>query len=281
MPHKNRILNLPFSIYTRKTNPHFRLKKQRKSVNDSIFGRVIFLKERGLTMLKNDLILRNPLRLIDSENVNIPSKGGFGAVISRAGVGKTALLVQLSLNSLLNEKNVLHISLNDPVHKVSLWYKEVFSHISAQYKKKQVNELWDSLLPRRFIMTFKVEGFSVPKLEERLTDLMEQNIFIPQMIILDGLPFDRNVREPLIEFKAFAQKLSLNVWFTIRTHRHEPPGPDGLPVQLTDVKDLFETILQLQPEGKEIHIRALNHDKKIDDQPVLLLDPSTMLIKNT
>jgi hypothetical protein len=60
-----------------------------------------------------------------------------------------------------------------------------------------MDQLWDAILPHRFIMTFKVEGFSVPKLEERLTDLTEQGIFFPNMIILDGLPFTENVRSLL------------------------------------------------------------------------------------
>jgi hypothetical protein len=47
-------------------------------------------------------------------------------------------------------------------------------------------------------MTFKVEGFSVPKLKERMTDLIEQNIFRPHTLIVDGVPFDKDVR-PLIE----------------------------------------------------------------------------------
>ncbi len=77
-------------------------------------------------MLKKDLTLRNPIRLLGKENQDILPKGGFGAVLARAGVGKTAIMVQLSLETLLRGKNVLHVSLSDPVNKVSLWYKEVF-----------------------------------------------------------------------------------------------------------------------------------------------------------
>ena len=148
-------------------------------------------------MLKKDLILRNPLRVMGYENDDILKSGQFGAVLARAGVGKTAFLVQLSLNALLRSKNVLHISLEDPVNKVSLWYREVFNLIAEQYQVDQIDQLWESVLPHRFIMTFRVEGFSVPKLKERLSDLMEQNIFSPQMIIIDGFPFDDSAHQPL------------------------------------------------------------------------------------
>ena len=231
-------------------------------------------------MLRNDLITRNPLRLMGHESEDILAQGEFGALLARAGVGKTALLVQLSLNSLLQGKNVLHISLQDPVNKVSLWYREVFSRISQQYDINQINQLWDSILPHRFIMTFRVEGFTAPKLEERLTDIMEQDIFIPRMMLIDGLPFDENAQAPLTELKALARKYGLHAWFTVRTHRHEDPGPEGIPVQLQQFDDLFEVAIQLIPEGKQVHVKTLKGITAATEQPDLVLDPATMLIQN-
>ena len=230
-------------------------------------------------MLKKDLTLRNPLRLMGHDNNDILSAGEFGAVLARAGVGKTAFLVQLSLNALARGKNVLHISLSDPVNKVSLWYKEVFNLIAGQYEADQISQLWDTLLPHRFIMTFRVEGFSVPKLQERLADLMEQDIFSPQLIIIDGLPFNESVRQPLGDLKALVREHGIHAWFTVRTHRHEDPGPDGLPVQLGQVADLIELAIQLLPIGKEIHVNVLK-GKQLGPQHVdLRLDPSTLLVK--
>jgi hypothetical protein len=240
---------------------------------------VIYIKERYFTMLKKDLILRNPLRVMGYENDDILKSGQFGAVLARAGVGKTAFLVQLSLNALLRGKNVLHISLEDPVNKVSLWYREVFNLIAEQYQVDQINQLWESVLPHRFIMTFRVEGFSVPKLEERLADLMEQNIFSPQMIIIDGFPFDDSAHEPLAEFKELVDKHQMHAWFTMRTHRHEDPGPDGKPLQLEQVEDLFEVAIQLLPEGKEIHVMPVKGGESFAEDLDLRLDPSTMLLK--
>jgi hypothetical protein len=230
-------------------------------------------------MLKKDLILRNPLRLMGYENDDILDTGQFGAVLARAGVGKTAFLVQLSLNALLRGKNVLHISLEDPVNKVSLWYKEVFNLIAEQYEVDQIDQLWDSLLPHRFIMTFRVEGFSVPKLKERMADLMEQNIFSPQMIIIDGFPFGESAHQPLSELKKLVDKHQMHGWFTIRTHRHEDPGPDGKPLQLEQVADLFEVAIQLLPEGKEIHVKPVKGGEYFASDLDLRLDPSTMLLK--
>ena len=230
-------------------------------------------------MLKKDLILRNPLRLLGNEQETILSPGGFGAILARAGVGKTSLMVQLALNSLLSSRNVLHISLNDPVKKVSLWYDEVFRHIAEKYKLVRIDQLWEAILPHRFIMTFNVEGFSVPKLEERLTDLTEQGIFFPNMIIIDGLPFTEADRIQLQDLKQLALKHSLHVWFSVRTHRHETAADtDGVPASFEEVTDLFEVLIGLQPEGEEIHVRVLKGGSSDKDHRGLRLDPATMLI---
>ena len=52
-------------------------------------------------MTRKDLILQNPLKRLGYESEDILSKGGVGAVLARAGVGKTALIVQFALNILL------------------------------------------------------------------------------------------------------------------------------------------------------------------------------------
>ena len=231
-------------------------------------------------MLKHDLILRNPLRLMGQENEAIVPPGGFGAVLARAGVGKTALIVQVALNSMLQQKNVLHVSLNDPVDKVKLWYQEVLNSLAHQYQVRQVKELWESIQMHRLIMTFKVDGFSVPKLEERVKDLTEQQIFNPHMVIIDGLPFDDHLKTPLAGLKAFSEAYCLQLWFTVTTHRHEAPAANGLPVQLAPVVDLFDAAIQLQPEGEKIHIRCLKGGPVDPNTCGQFLDPSTMLIQD-
>jgi hypothetical protein len=242
---------------------------------------IIYLKERNLQMLTNDLIQRNPLRLMGRDADEILSPGEFGAILARAGVGKTALLVQIALNTLLSGKNVLHVSLNDPVDKVSLWYREVFGNLSKTYDVRQIEQLWESLLPHRLIMTFKVEGFSVPKLEERLADLSEQGIFTPDMVIIDGLPFDESTSASLNELKGFSSLHGIQSWFTVRTHRHESTGSDGLPATFAPIQELFSVILQLEPTGQEIHVRALKGESGAGGKLPVKLDPATMLLQDS
>ncbi|SHJ65396.1 AAA domain-containing protein [Desulfatibacillum alkenivorans DSM 16219] len=243
-------------------------------------GRVIYLRERSLSMLKKEIVLKNPLRLIGGEAGHILPKGGFGAVLARAGVGKTAVLVQIALDSLLRETNVLHISLDQPVSKVCLWYEEVFNHVGKHYQLNNTVDLWDAILPHRFIMTFNTEGFSIPRLEERITDLTEQGIFYPQVVLVDGLSFDQEVRELLNEMKLVARENELKVWFAVRIHREDISEEKPVPDNFMNVADLFDAALQLSPQGPQVMVNPIKTPGELDESISLYLDPASLLIKD-
>jgi hypothetical protein len=224
-------------------------------------------------MLANELIMSSPLRHLPDNG--LLGAGSFGAVLARAGTGKTALMVQIALRTMLGRQNVLHLSLIDPVPKVSLWYQQVFDHLTANLDRSKVQDIWETILGHRLIMTFRVEGFSVPKLEERMNDLILQNVFTPRLVILDGLPFE-DARPVLTELKALAARHPLAIWFSVTTHRHEQPdAATGMPVQISGLEDFFELILCLDPAGKQIQVQTL---KGPGQRPALFLDPTTMLL---
>ena len=51
----------------------------------------------------------------------------------------------------------------------------------------------------------------------------------------DGFPFDESVHQPLAEFKNLIQNHGMPAWFTVRTHRHEEPDSEGMPMQLASL----------------------------------------------
>jgi hypothetical protein len=229
-------------------------------------------------MLKKELILRNPLQLLGQATENSLKKGGFGIVLARAGVGKTSLMVQIALNSLLRNKNVLHISLTDPVNKVCLWYEEIFRNIAKFYDTKLLDPVWEDILTHRFIMTFRADAFSVPKLEERIGDLAEQGIFFPQLLIIDGFPFHQSPKPALAGLKALSGEYKTHVWFTMITHRHDTHTAEGMPERYRHLTDHFDIIIGLQPDMDQIHVKALKGGGPDQPASALLLDPSTMLV---
>lgn len=232
-------------------------------------------------MLKKEIIYRNPLVNLGYEHEDILQNGGLGAVIAHAGVGKTALLVQVALNMMIREEPVLHVSLQDAVSKVDVWYRELFHNIAGNFTEPEIQEYWDKIQPYRFIMTFRVESFSVPILEERLTDLLQQNIFKPHTVIIDGLRFDEDGHKQIVLLQELAKKYAMRIWFTVHAHRHERPADNGLPVSFLPVVDLFDVIVQLEAKGDEVYIKALKGQSSGAKQDLLQLDPATMLIKNS
>ena len=51
------------------------------------------------------------------------------------------------------------------------------------------------------IMTFKAASFSVPKLEERLSDLLYQDVFRADTVVVDGYDFESASREEVADLK--------------------------------------------------------------------------------
>lgn len=231
-------------------------------------------------MLKKELILSDPLKFLGHETNNEIINGGFGAVASRAGVGKTSFLVQIAISSLIKEKKVLHISIQNPVDKINLWYQEIFSHLTRQFEAKQSKQLWEHLVSHRFIMTFETESFDFSKLKTRIEELKTQNIFIPNLIIIDGLSFDESILNDLDDFKNFAKLHELTTWFSVRTHRHQMLDSDEMHQPFSaQFCDFFNIIIQLVPDKEQIQVKWSICNKNVTDHMKLFLDPATMLIK--
>lgn len=212
----------------------------------------------------------------DIDGHTIPP-GSFGAIFARAGVGKTALLVQLAVAGILRGQNILHISTQDPVDKVDLWYREVFQRLSQERKHTGMARTSDKLLRHRFIMTFETETFSVEKLRKRVNELISQEIFIPTIILIDDFSFEKATEEAVAGLKSFVNENNLAFWFTIRTHRDEAAGENGIPVRLAPVIGWFDTMIRLEPESERIFVRQVGGE---NDKDIFFLDPSTLLIRS-
>ena len=229
-------------------------------------------------MDENVINLDNPLIKLGFESEDIVLPGQMAAICARAGIGKTSFVVQVAIFAMARGKKVLHISLDEPVTKINLWYGEMFRHIATKNTISRINHTWTELMPNRLIMTLRHDGFSVPRLEERLADLMEQNIFKPDMLVIDGFPFESTDRSVLKEIKILAEKMNMNVWFTVTTHRHEEPDQDGMPVQLSQINDLFNALFQMVPENKTVNLAVLKGNVDSRKANPLFIEPETRLI---
>lgn len=220
------------------------------------------------------LIKQNPLRVLRLTG----NDKKMGLVMARAGLGKTALLVQIALDSILQGKRVLHISIGENLEKTKLWYDDIVQIILQECPVSKPHELIDMIRQHRMIMTFKVAAFDRSRLEERLHDLIQQNIFTPDCVVIDGFDFANTDHDKIKDIKELMEELHLQSWFSATSHRDDPRvSPSGVPAPCHEMDDLFETVVLLKPDQEHIALEILrNSGEALDD---LILDPATMMVR--
>lgn len=227
-------------------------------------------------MLKKDLILRSPVeKALGIENI---IDGQFGAVLSRAGVGKTGFLVQIAMTQLLSDEKILHISLSDSMEKINLRYDEGYTNLvdSIGYVDPQkAVRLWDSIKNNKVGITYTETTFDVEKIRDYLKSFKKADLDLPTLMIIDGLDFDSDLTDILEQLKQLNSEFGIFTWLAMQSHREEPLNADGFPVQLENHESLIDKALFLLPVENKIELVVLKDGDKTDSK--FLLDPATMM----
>lgn len=228
-------------------------------------------------MLRKDLIYRSPVdKTIGVENIK---DGRFGAVLSRAGVGKTSFLVQIALTQLLDNQKILHISLDDAMDKINLRYLEGYNNLvdSIGYVDAQkAVRLWEDIHPNKVGISYTEATFDTSKIRDYLKSFKKADLVMPTIMIIDGLNFDRDNTQILDELAEINHEFSIFIWFSMQSHREEELCEDGYPVQLETHKERFDKAIFLQPVENKIEALVLKDGDRTDIK--FLLDPATMMV---
>ncbi len=231
-------------------------------------------------MEKKDLITSNPLRVLGLDKKAEEGRQSLGLVMSRAGLGKTAILVQIALDSMMRGNKVLHVAIGESIEKTRDRYDDILALMVENLSEETATEV----SRQRMIMTFKENVFSRAMLEERLKDLIHQDIFKPDCLIIDGYDFDGNGRQAMEELKQLMADLGIAViWFSAVSHRADDRiSADGVPAPCHNIDDLFDVVLLINPQDNVVQLDILKCAYcEVEPGTTLLLDPSTMLIKKS
>lgn len=207
--------------------------------------------------------------------------GQMGVLLARAGVGKTACLTHIALEALGHGDKVLHTCIDELPDKIKIWYDELFRNFkSAVGDEAVLKTIKEAMGSSRFIMSYLHHTFSPAKLEENVQSLQDQVSFAPNLIIIDGLDFERVSRKQLEAIQKTAEKHGSSVWFSCRIHRHIDIANDkGVPYPCHEIDDLFQAIILLEPQAQYISMVVLKHgDQYKPDHPALFLNPRTFLL---
>jgi hypothetical protein len=184
------------------------------------------------------------------------------------------------MDNLLRGKKVLHVSVGEGLDKAKAWYEDIFKYIAEGYQLENVGGIEDELMRGRMIMTFKESAFSRPKLEERLNDLVFQNIFRPDIVVVDGYDFAEADYESIVDLKEMMASMNVEVWFSALRHRNdERVSAAGVPAPCHEVDGLFDTVVLLQPEQEGILLNIIKDEYDGAAGKILNLDPATMMVK--
>ncbi|SLM27726.1 conserved hypothetical protein [Desulfamplus magnetovallimortis] len=228
-------------------------------------------------MLRKDLIQKSPaVQIMGKEYLE---QGKFGAVVSRAGVGKTQFLVQIAISWLLDGKKVIHISLDDAIDKINVRYKEGYNSLidSVGYIDPiKANRLWEDLDICKFGINYNRQTFASKNIRDYLATLKKDNLEIPAMIVVDGIDFDGDCSDILDDLAKLAADFSLAIWFSMQSHREENLTSEGFPVQLDNVKARFSKALFLKPREDKIEVVILKNGAKVNEKH--LIEPATMML---
>ena len=223
------------------------------------------------------LTQQNPLRVL-----NMSKDSQMSLVMARAGFGKTALLVQIALDAILRGKRVIHVSIGQSIEKTKTWYDDILQLVLQGHSVDRPHELIDMVNRHRMIMTFQASAFSRSRLEERLNDLVLQDIFRPNCLIVDGFDFASADRDALEDIKGLVETMGLQAWFSAIRHRGDDRvSPNGVPAPCHEIDDLFDTIILLIPQADasvELQFISNSNEQAVGGKG-LRLDPTTMMVK--
>ena len=224
---------------------------------------------------------RSPRKLLERDGHPGPGPGRLALVMARAGIGKTAFLVDIGIDALLSGQRVLHISLDSTVDKVRTWYDDILSEMLRQERKL---DHWASIQldveRRRHIHTYVGHSFSGRRLGEVLGLLKDVMHFEPQVILVDDLEGDEMDVERIAAVKAVAKEAGAELWVACQTFREGPQAEDGhLPPPADQIEEEVDLAFRLDSQDSKVRLHVLkDREKMVDEDTHILLDPQTMLL---
>jgi archaellum biogenesis ATPase FlaH len=228
-------------------------------------------------MVKNELIKRSPLRILEKSIHGGVGEGNIGIIASDRGVGKTACLVHIATDKLFQEKHVIHLSFSAKTDHIIDWYETIFTEIAEKRKLEGVQEVHDELIKNRVIMNFNQKGVNADQVIRSLKALIAEGHFDAQVIVVDGYDFEAGEVATLKALRDFAKDHKIAIWATADIDNDVDER--GVPAVLKGYIDEVSVLIDLQNKDDHIELNLVkDHDRFVDEDLHLKLEPKTLLI---
>jgi hypothetical protein len=231
-------------------------------------------------MIMEDLVKRSPLRILERSIHGGLGKGNIGVLASRKGVGKTACLVHIATDKLFQGKPVIHVSYASRVDHIINWYEDIYRELARGMAAEPAADIHDELVRKRVIMNFSQEGTRTDQVLRSVEAMIRDGRFAAETVIVDGFNFPQSSPRDLQNFKEFAVRMDLEVWFSASLKGPEPLFDEaGVPAELECCLDHIDVLITLRPWDNRVQLRLIkDHGFGSPPDLRLSLDPTTLLI---
>src|SRR4051812_4439383 len=176
-------------------------------------------------MYRKDVNDRSPMRVFEKSIHGGLGRGNVGVVAARAGVGKTALLVQIALDDLLRDRKVLHISHKHAVDHVRSYYDEIFRDLAETSKLDDPAGVKLDIERNRLLYSQVTQATNEPPSQRggrsSIGNILHAVAFArdvahfePDVVILDGLDFQHASAEAMVALAQLASERSVELWLS-------------------------------------------------------------------
>lgn len=225
-------------------------------------------------MIRQEAILRSPLRILDRTIRGGLGKGHLGVIMAPAGVGKSACLVQIGLDALLRGKLVLHVASGQSVEHVSARYDALFDELAERVDLADRRGVRESVARRRLIWSSLDGTFGARGLDEALAAFQAHLQFAPSTILVDGFDWEEPAATATVgAVKATAARIGAELWMTARDARG---GELGGPLRMAPLSDGCATLVDigvfLEPHGRHARLTLVKDFERFPatDVPLVL-----------
>lgn len=201
------------------------------------------------TLDKKELLASSPVRFFEPTGAAL-DEGEIGLLTAKKGLGKTSILVQFGIDTLLKDEAIVHVSFNQKSENVITWYSSVLAEICKSHKV-DVDELSDELFRNRTILNFNQNTFTLPKVVNTLKALKDNGIKL-ETIIVDDLDLLKTEVSDLNCFCDFIKEEKMTAWFSYNSEASD------LNQILPSVKMAkFNSVSHLLPETESVSLSIL------------------------
>ncbi|HET8538838.1 MAG TPA: hypothetical protein VFL83_03085 [Anaeromyxobacter sp.] len=225
-------------------------------------------------MIRQEAILRSPLRILDRSIRGGLGKGHLGVIMAPAGVGKSACLVQIGLDALFRDRPVLHVAVGQSVEHVSARYDALFNELADRVELADRRGVRESIARRRLIWSSLDGTFGARALDEALAAFQAHLGVGPAAVLVDGFQWEEpGAEETVRAVKASVGRIGAELWMTARDARAAGPGGARRSAPLSDAcAALVDIGLFLEPHGRHARLTLVKDFERFPaaDVPLVL-----------